>query len=215
MRGGAVEHIGVHRRGDDYGGLCSKHGSRERIVGNAEGKLGEGVGGCRGYENAVGAQGEGDMAANPGIKSANNDFRTRHAGLTPEQLESIYYREALAHILAHPVWWVGLLAKKFFFLWVPIGPSYTLHSPLYLWASVVSYGLIFPPAVAGAVALWRQRRTPVSLTVMAGSVVIASLIFFPQERFRIPVLDPTFIICAATWLAGTTTRGRLSQVRTG
>ena len=161
------------------------------------------------------AQGEGDMAANPGIKSANRDFRARHAGLTSEQLESIYYREALSHILAHPVWWVGLLARKFFFLWVPIGPSYTLHSSLYLWASVVSYGLILAPAVAGAVALWRQRRTPVGLTLMAASLVIASLAFFPQERFRIPVLDPMFIICAATWLASTTTRGRLSQVRTG
>jgi hypothetical protein len=32
---------------------------------------------------------------------------------------------------------------------------------------------------------------------MASSVVLMNLVFFPQERFRIPVLDPTLIICAA------------------
>jgi hypothetical protein len=31
---------------------------------------------------------------------------------------------------------------------------------------------------------------------------MTSLIFFPQERFRIPVLDPTVIVCASGILAG-------------
>ena len=28
---------------------------------------------------------------------------------------------------------------------------------------------------------------------------ITGLIFFPQERFRIPVVDPALIVCAACW----------------
>ena len=145
------------------------------------------------------ARGEGDMAANPAIKQANLEFRRRHVGLTVEELEPLYYSEAVAHLIEHPVWWFGLLARKFFFLWVPIGPSYTLRSARYMWASVLSYLLILPFAVAGVVQLWMAQRVPVALFLMAGSVVLTSVLFFPQERYRIPVLDPTFIVCAAVW----------------
>jgi hypothetical protein len=31
--------------------------------------------------------------------------------------------------------------------------------------------------------------------------VLLSLAFFPQERFRIPVIDPALIVCAASWWA--------------
>ena len=147
------------------------------------------------------ARGEGDMAANPAIKRANTLFRERHRGLTAEALEPLYYREAFTYIREHPGSWVGLLVRKFVYLWVPIGPSYTLHSTRYLAASVASYGMILPFAIAGAALLWRARRAPTSLWLLAGSVVITTLVFFPQERFRIPVLDPTFIVCAAVWLA--------------
>ena len=150
------------------------------------------------------AIGEGDMAANPEIKRANQEWLARHPGLTPEQLEPIYYREAISHIVAHPVRWLGLLARKFFFLWVPIGPSYTLHSALYLWASVLSYGVVLPFAVAGVIWVGRAKRAPTSLSLMAASVIVTSLVFFPQERFRIPVLDPTFIVFAAAWVAART-----------
>jgi hypothetical protein len=29
------------------------------------------------------------------------------------------------------------------------------------------------------------------------SAVAVTLIFFPQERFRIPIIDPTLVVCAA------------------
>jgi preprotein translocase subunit Sec61beta len=32
---------------------------------------------------------------------------------------------------------------------------------------------------------------------MAASTVTAGLVFFPQERFRIPVIDPALIVTAA------------------
>ena len=52
------------------------------------------------------AIGEGDLAANPAIKQAEVAFRQAHPGLTAEELEPLYYRDALAHIAAHPGWWL-------------------------------------------------------------------------------------------------------------
>lgn len=143
------------------------------------------------------AIGEGDLAANPEIKRAELAFRAARPGLTAEELEPLYYREALAYILDHPGWWLGLVARKAFYTVVPIGPSYTLHSTRYLTATLVSYGAVLLFGLAGFGAIWRSRRRPVALLWLAGSTVLVSLIFFPQERFRIPVLDPTLIVCAS------------------
>jgi 4-amino-4-deoxy-L-arabinose transferase-like glycosyltransferase len=142
------------------------------------------------------ARGEGDLAANPDIKRAELAFRAAHPGLTAEALEPLYYREALQYISRHPVWWLGLLAKKAFYTIVPIGPSYTLHSTTYVVASIASYLLLLPFAAAGARRWWRGGRRPVALFLLAASAVIVGLVFFPQERFRIPVIDPSLIVCA-------------------
>jgi 4-amino-4-deoxy-L-arabinose transferase-like glycosyltransferase len=142
------------------------------------------------------ARGEGDLAANPDIKRAEIAFRAARPGLTPEQLEPLYYGDALDYIADHPLWWMGLLARKAFYTVVPAGPSYTLHSTKYLVASVASYLALLPLAVLG----WRSRRRvrrPEALFVLAMSSVLAGLVFFPQERFRIPVIDPALIVCAA------------------
>ena len=106
--------------------------------------------------------------------------------------------------------WLGLVAKKLFYTWVPIGPSYRLHSPRYFWTSVMAYGALLPVAVAGFISLWRSGRRPWTLWALAGSTVVVSLLFFPQERFRIPVIDPTLILCAAAAL----TPVRLAQAST-
>jgi hypothetical protein len=142
------------------------------------------------------AVGEGDLAANPRIKVAEIAFREANPGLTPEQLEPLYYRDALQHIAAHPAWWIGLLAKKAFYTAVPAGPSYALHSTKYRVSSAVSYLLLLPFAAAGVRAWLRGRRPPEALFPLAASAVLVSLVFFPQERFRIPVIDPTLIVCA-------------------
>ena len=143
------------------------------------------------------ARGEGDLAANPAIKAADLAFRAAHPGLSAEALEPLYYRDALGHIAAHPTRWLGLLARKAFYTIVPVGPSYTLHSMRYFAASVVSYLILLPLAIAGAAVLLRSRRRPTALLLMAGSSVLVSLVFFPQERFRIPVIDPALIVSAA------------------
>lgn len=148
------------------------------------------------------ARGEGDMAANPPLKLANRELRLRHPGLTPEQLEPVYYREALAAIREHPGRWIGLLARKMFYLWVPIGPSYALHSTRYRVATTVPYLLVLPFAVLGAMALARIDAPPRALFLLTASSIVAAIAFFPQERFRIPAIDPTLVVCAAAWLAG-------------
>ena len=147
------------------------------------------------------ARGEGDLAANPELKRAEIAFRSAHGSRPAEDLEPLYYADALRRIRENPGWWLRLLAAKAVYTVVPIGPSYTLHSPRYLMASVIAYGLIAPLGIAGVLRMLRTGRgTP--LLLLAGSVILAGLIFFPQERFRIPVLDPTLIIGASVLLTG-------------
>ena len=142
------------------------------------------------------ATGEGDLAANPAIKQADLEFRAAHPGLTAEALEPIYYRESLRYIVDHPGWWVSLLARKSFYVAVPVGASYALHSSRYRLAAVASYLLLLPFTLAG---LWQMPRDarPTALFLLAGSAVLVCLVFFPQERYRTPVIDPALIVCAA------------------
>ena len=147
------------------------------------------------------AIGEGDLAANPQLKRENVALRARHPGLTPEQLEPIYVRDALRFIREQPAAWAWLMARKAFYAVVPVGPSYRLHSPLYFGASVVSYLAVLPFALRGVARLARAGRLPVPLLLLAASSFLVCLVFFPQERFRIPVVDPTLLVTAAAWWA--------------
>jgi 4-amino-4-deoxy-L-arabinose transferase-like glycosyltransferase len=147
------------------------------------------------------AIGEGDLAANPPLKQAEIEFRRSHPGLSAAELEPLYYRDALARIAEDPAWWLSLLARKAFYSLVPIGPSYALHSTRYQLASVIPYAILAPVAILGLVRLVRAgAATP--LLLLALSVLVTNLVFFPQERFRIPVIDPTVIVCASTVIAG-------------
>ncbi len=148
------------------------------------------------------ARGEGDLAANPEIKRAQEQLRHAHPELTEEQMEPVYYREAFRWMREQPLDWLVLEMRKAFYLVVPIGPSYTLHSRLYLVGSIVSYGLALIAAVFG---LWRAMpplsRTP-GLWLLAAASILICLIFFPQERFRVPIVDPALLVCASTWAYG-------------
>jgi len=146
------------------------------------------------------ARGEGDLAANPDLKRAEIAFRQGHSGLSPEALEPLYYQDALRQIRAQPGPWAILLLKKAFYTFVPIGPSYTLHSARYLLATVAPYAMLVPLAIAGLIVIARRGQPPHYLYLLAASVVLTSLIFFPQERFRIPVIDPLAVVCAAAAL---------------
>ena len=142
------------------------------------------------------AIGDGDLAANPHLKLRNAEFRARHAGLSEEALEPLYYREARGFIAADPVWWLGLEARKLWYTFVPFGPSYRLHAPRYFWASAVSLLLLLPAAAYGFARAASGTR-PTALLTLAMSTILAGLLFFPHERFRLPVLDPALIAAAA------------------
>jgi 4-amino-4-deoxy-L-arabinose transferase-like glycosyltransferase len=142
------------------------------------------------------ARGEGDLAANPHLKALNVAFREAHPGLSEEELEPLYYREAFGFIAENPLRWIGLLERKLWYTIVPLGPSYRLHSGLYFFASLISYGLILVLGLVGW--RWIPRSTrPWSLLALAASAVLVCLVFLPQERFRIPVIDPTLIVLAS------------------
>ena len=100
------------------------------------------------------ARGEGDLAANPEIKHAEIAFRAQHPGLTAEELEPLYYRDAVGHILEHPGWWLWLLAKKAFYTVRAVWPLVyaTLHE--------VSAGVGDPLSAAGAGRPRRSRQAP-------------------------------------------------------
>jgi 4-amino-4-deoxy-L-arabinose transferase-like glycosyltransferase len=149
------------------------------------------------------ARGDGDLAANPELKRAELAFRQAHPGLTPEQLEPLYYRDALGWIRTSPGAWLALVTRKAFYTVVPAGPSYGLHSTRYRIASAAPYLILLPFAAAGA---WRWRTatgagsagaSPAPLWLMAAATVLAGLVFFPQERFRLPVIDPALIVTAS------------------
>jgi hypothetical protein len=145
------------------------------------------------------AIGEGDMAANPRIKAAHVEFRRPLETMTPEQREPYYYRAALAHLTAHPAQTVELVAKKAFYTFVPVGPSYTLHAPLYYWTTVLSYGSLLLLTLGGLPSIVRSPRPPRALGLLVLSSIVTGLIFFPQDRYRIPVIDPAVCV-GASWL---------------
>jgi len=147
------------------------------------------------------AIGEGDMAANPVLKRDNLRLRAEHPGLTEEEMEHFYYAEAFGWMRAHPLRWVALELKKAFYIVVPFGPSYRLHSARYFVTSVVSYTALLGLA---AVAFARRRDRlgkAGGLWLLAGSAVLVGLVFFPQERFRIPLIDPALVVLGGLGIA--------------
>jgi hypothetical protein len=147
------------------------------------------------------ARGEGDLAGNPEMKRARIALEAQHAGMSSQEMDAVYYREALRFIVTQPLAWLALLVKKLFYTVVPVGPSYTLHSTRYFLGSVIPYGLLVPFAFAGLIRLGPRRAALWPAWLLGLSVVLVCLVFFPQERFRIPVIDPLLIICAASCAA--------------
>jgi 4-amino-4-deoxy-L-arabinose transferase-like glycosyltransferase len=154
------------------------------------------------------ATGDGDMAVNIAIKRDHERFRAAHPGLAEEAIEPLYYREALTWMATHPVEWVALEFRKMFYLIVPVGPSYTLHSTRYYAASVVSYLSVLALALAAWFSRGAWRGQSLGLAGLAASAVAGVLIFFAQERFRIPVIDPALVIVAGVGLAHLTLGSR-------
>jgi hypothetical protein len=122
-----------------------------------------------------------------------------HADISPEELERVFYGEGLAFVRDQPLAWAANQARKIFYFWVPIGPSYRGHSRLYWIAQAASYLLLLPFALAGFAQIVRRRPQPVVMWLLATTTLLTCFIFFPLPRYRIPVFDPMLIVCAAVF----------------
>ena len=149
------------------------------------------------------ARGEGDLNANPALKDAKATLRASHPELTEQTMEPVYYREAMQWIASHPHAWLRLEVKKIFYFVVPIGPSYAVHSMRYRLASALSYAALLPVAAIGVLLAGRGRKATPALWLLLATAAIMCLVFFPQERFRLSMIDPILVVCAGAIRADT------------
>ncbi|NKB87647.1 MAG: hypothetical protein GKS06_05450 [Acidobacteria bacterium] len=148
------------------------------------------------------AIGDGDMSANPAIEARNEEIRAEHVGKNPDEMDHVYRALAIDYVLQNPLDWLVLEVRKFIYTWLPIGPSYLQHSGRFLWLTWVSYVPLLLVGVAGWWWLVRNRkRQPAVLWLLILGTVAINLVFFAQERFRVPVLDPALIVGAAALVA--------------
>jgi hypothetical protein len=77
-------------------------------------------------------------------------------------------------------------------------------------ATWVSYAAVLVLALTGFRTLGPRVAYTPGLWMLAGSAVLVCLVFFPQDRFRIPIIDPVLAIVAGAGIAGIDRRdGRL------
>ena len=141
--------------------------------------------------------GDGDTGATPSMGEAYNVLLRSRPDMNPAQTERLFYREAFAFIRGDPMAWMTNQARKVFYFWIPVGPSYRSRSPLYWIGQASSYALLLPFAVAGCARIVRRQPQPVILWLLALTTFLTCFIFFPVARYRIPVFDPVMIICAS------------------
>ena len=147
------------------------------------------------------ARGDGDLAANVDIKRAELAFRAAHPGSHARSSSSRSTTGTRSRGSA-AIRRRGSRSSRArrSTRSCPLGPSYAVHSTRYRVASVASYLLILPAAICGRVAVARgtaRAARPRRSGSWPPPRSSAGLVFFPQERFRIPVIDPALIVTAA------------------
>lgn len=147
------------------------------------------------------ARGDGDVGANPAMQREYDAIIAANAHLPPQELERLFYRRSFEFISGQPLAWVALLLRKAFWFFVPFGPSYQARSPLFWFTHAASWLGLLGFSVAAWPRVRRLHPRPWVPAALAASVFATCMIFFPLERYRVPVLDPVLIACAAT-LAG-------------
>ncbi len=147
------------------------------------------------------ATGEGDLATNTPLKQAYRARIAVHPGSGPEELDRVFAREAAGWLAESPGRLAVLGARKAFYAVVPIGPSYRAHSRAYILASVVPYAIALPLAVAATLGWQAFSRPPVALLALVASAWLLMLVFFPHERYRLPVIDPALVVLTSAWVA--------------
>ncbi len=146
------------------------------------------------------AVGDGDMAANPQIKEMNNKLRKEYSHLNPAELEEVYYKEAGKFIRENPLDFIVLLIKKGFYFWFPVGRSMSLFSIRHQLVSHLSYFPVLLLAFLATLRLLKKKKLPALPYISMGGNMLACVLFFPQERYRIPLVDPWLLVLAGYYL---------------
>jgi Tfp pilus assembly protein PilF len=141
------------------------------------------------------------------LQYESEDFRreaSKRSGreLTIDETSSFWYREGLRFITGNPAKFAWVLWRKFVAFWhdteLPSDLNFYLARDFsgVLQFDLLTFGIIVPFAVLGIVqALRKKNSLNFLLLTLAGSNLLASLIFFNSSRYRLPVV-PVFILYA-------------------
>jgi len=130
--------------------------------------------------------------------------------LKPGEVSDHWRDKAVTWIVSHPARFVSLLLNKFGYQFtdreisnnrqlLPFFDTFPVlrYNPL-------SFGVIFPLALLGAISLWRRHQGARFIVVLMLVYMAAMSLFFFNSRFRLPLL-PYYLVFAtagAWWLAG-------------
>lgn len=111
-----------------------------------------------------------------------------------DELNAHWRRRFIEHVTAHPVEWLGLLARKAYALlnnWEQYNnKTFAFHkarSPWLRW-NPIGWGMIFILAVAGGARLWREQPRAARIGGLIALCVAAGVVlFFVSARFRLPL----------------------------
>jgi len=151
---------------------------------------------------------EETVAIRPGWEWDALVTRPAREGIERPAAKSAYFmEEAMAHIAADPLWWMGLMMDKMAAFWH--GDEVGRNQPIYYWrnySGVLSltlwkWGIAFPFGLVGPLALWglllSLRRIGATMPLMyAISYCLGVAMFFVAARYRVPVL-PILLVFAA------------------
>jgi len=70
------------------------------------------------------------VSGNIAMETAYERILRTDPELSPEQVEQIFYAETFRYVRDQPLHFLGNMARKAFYFWVPIGTSYQHRSGL-------------------------------------------------------------------------------------
>ena len=143
------------------------------------------------------AVGDGDVSGNVEMAAAYQAILNANRSRPPEQVERIFYAEALDYVRARPMHFLRNMARKAFYFWVPVGQSYQQRSRLFWTAHALSFVALLVLTALALPRFLHVRPVPVVLVALLASAYLTCLIFFPLARYRVPVFDPVLISMAA------------------
>jgi Flp pilus assembly protein TadD len=130
--------------------------------------------------------------------------------LTPKEVSSYWFARSFEFIRGEPVKWLELmLAKVNLALNAYESPDaedqyfYERFVPLLaVLGAVLTYGVIFPLAVAGIVLTWRRRAELAILHVVLATLYTGVVLFYVFARYRYPVVPILVLFAGAAIVEG-------------